>query len=247
MARLGAQFSKRGRLFLDAGCGAIASPGYAALSERHEHRICLDFSTAALREARNTLGGGAFCVQADITRLPFRDDAFDAVLCAHVLYHVPADEQSGVMEELYRVLAPKGNGIVVYTWPDPWMNRMAVRFNPRIVAPKIPGLRWIWRTFFKRRLPYAVPEAYTGTPTEPAHPPLYFHPHPWQWFRKNVRPGIPFALKCWQSAGLPFTQAFIPNNRVGRIMLAVLSVLEAVSSHLMARIGAYPMFVTRKR
>lgn len=247
MRRLGAHFAGGGRWFLDAGCGAIASPGYAALSDGHTHRVCVDFSGAALRAARGTLGEGALCVQADITRLPFRDNAFDAVLCAHVLYHVPADEQSEAMGELQRVLAPQGSGVVVYTWPDAWMNRVAVRFNPRVVAPKIPGLRWAWRAFLKRKPRADAPMAETAPPGTPPHPPLYFHPHPWAWFRDAVLPDVPFKLRCWQSAGVPFTQAFIPNHRIGRAMLRVLSIAEKVFPGLMARIGTYPMFVLRKK
>ncbi len=246
MKRLGDHFAAGGRRFLDAGCGAIASPGYAALSFSHKHRICVDFSRAALREARKTLGGSALCVQADITRLPFRDNAFDAVLCAHVLYHVPADEQQDAMADLARVLAPQGCGVVVYTWPDTVMNRLAVRFNPRVIAPKIPGLRLIWRAFFKRA-PSAAANGAEDTMAAPAaQPPLYFHPHPWQWFRKHVLRDTPFTLRCWQSAGVPFTQAFVPNNRFGSVMLGVLSLAEMVLPRFMARIGTYPMFVLRK-
>ncbi len=244
MRRLGDHFAAGGRRFLDAGCGAIASREYAALSDRHEHRFCVDFSGAALREARKTLGDRAFCVQADITRLPFRDNAFDAVLCAHVLYHVPADEQHDAMGELQRILSPQGSGVVVYTWPDTLMNRIALRLNPRLIAPGIPGLRWAWRTFFKRKSPALTRPADNGMP---AHPPLYFHPHPWRWFRAHVLPDVPFKLECWQSAGVPFSQAFIPNNRVGRVLLLILSVLESAFPWLMARIGTYPMFVLRKR
>jgi SAM-dependent methyltransferase len=247
MRRLGGYFRAGGRRFLDAGCGAIASPGYAALSERYARRVCVDFSGAALREARKTLGGGALCVQADITRLPFRDGAFDAVLCAHVLYHVPADEQGGAMGELHRVLAPRGSGVVVYTWPDTLMNRAAVRCNPRVIAPKIPGLRWVWRTFLKRQAPPGGTADEPGAAASPAHPPLYFHPHPRQWFRANVLAGCPFRLRCWQSAGLPFSQAFIPDNRAGRGALRLLSALETAFPRLMARIGAYPLFVLRKK
>jgi SAM-dependent methyltransferase len=42
----------------------------------------------------------------DITRLPFGDRTFDAVICNHVLEHVPDDRAA--MRELRRVLAPGG-------------------------------------------------------------------------------------------------------------------------------------------
>ena len=46
----------------------------------------------------------------DITRLPFADGTFDAVLCYHVLEHIPDD--AAAMRELRRVLSPEGWAIL---------------------------------------------------------------------------------------------------------------------------------------
>ncbi|MGB5818295.1 MAG: methyltransferase domain-containing protein [Saonia sp.] len=48
-------------------------------------------------------------VKADICNLPFEDNSFDVILCNHVLEHIPNDIKA--MQELYRVLKPKGWGI----------------------------------------------------------------------------------------------------------------------------------------
>ena len=48
-------------------------------------------------------------VKADITNLPFKDNAFDVVFCNHVLEHVLDDNKA--MHELYRVLRKGGLGI----------------------------------------------------------------------------------------------------------------------------------------
>lgn len=45
-------------------------------------------------------------IRADITDIPFEDNYFDAILCNHVLEHVPDDHKA--MNELYRVLKPSG-------------------------------------------------------------------------------------------------------------------------------------------
>src|SRR5206468_4341415 len=50
-------------------------------------------------------------VQADLTDLPFEDASFDAVICSHVLEHVPDDRQA--MSEIYRVLAPSGVALLM--------------------------------------------------------------------------------------------------------------------------------------
>ena len=48
-------------------------------------------------------------VKADICNLPFKDNSFDFILCNHVLEHIPDDGKA--MQELYRVLKPKGIGV----------------------------------------------------------------------------------------------------------------------------------------
>ncbi|RZJ62763.1 MAG: class I SAM-dependent methyltransferase [Flavobacterium sp.] len=48
-------------------------------------------------------------VKADICNLPFDDNAYDLILCNHVLEHIPDDTKA--MQELYRVLKPGGMGI----------------------------------------------------------------------------------------------------------------------------------------
>ena len=48
-------------------------------------------------------------VKADICNLPFEDNAYDIILCNHVLEHIPDDTKA--MQELYRVLKPGGMGI----------------------------------------------------------------------------------------------------------------------------------------
>lgn len=50
-------------------------------------------------------------VTADIVDLPFPDDRWDAIVCSHVLEHVPEDVAA--MRELRRVLTPGGHAIVI--------------------------------------------------------------------------------------------------------------------------------------
>jgi SAM-dependent methyltransferase len=49
-------------------------------------------------------------VKADICDLPFQDNAYDFIICNHVLEHIPDDTKA--MQELYRVLAPGGIAIL---------------------------------------------------------------------------------------------------------------------------------------
>jgi SAM-dependent methyltransferase len=49
-------------------------------------------------------------IKVDITEIPFPEDAFDSIICCHVLEHVPDDGKA--MRELYRVLKPGGWAVV---------------------------------------------------------------------------------------------------------------------------------------
>jgi len=55
---------------------------------------------------------------ADLTDLPFRDRVFDAVICSHVLEHIPEDRRA--MAEIRRILKPGGWAaiLVPIVYPD---------------------------------------------------------------------------------------------------------------------------------
>jgi SAM-dependent methyltransferase len=53
-------------------------------------------------------------VKADICNLPFEDNAYDIILCNHVLEHIPDDTKA--MQELYRVL--KNGGMAILQIPQ---------------------------------------------------------------------------------------------------------------------------------
>jgi ubiquinone/menaquinone biosynthesis C-methylase UbiE len=242
MARLSRYFQKNGQLFLDAGCGALASEEYLNIGASFQQRVCVDISVSALLEARKKLNKQDWFVVADICALPFREEIFDGVLCAHVLYHIPPEEQTLAVSELYRVLSPAGCGIVVYTWATCLMSRIAIAMNPRILLPKIPGMRWVWRTFFKKQ---ATPQA--GAPAAGEElPPLYFHPQNYDWYQLTLKKTLPVSLECWQSVSLPFSQAFIFNTLFSKVLLRIISGMDRLFPALMGKIGAYPLFIFRK-
>jgi len=97
-------FSLSGRYFLDAGSGANPAYQYSAGYQCH---VCIDLSKRGFLEAKSKLQKGVY-VLADITKLPFRDNIFDAIFAAHVLYHVPKDEQEYAVREFHRVLKSGG-------------------------------------------------------------------------------------------------------------------------------------------
>jgi SAM-dependent methyltransferase len=67
----------------------------------------------------------------DLTRLDLPDASFDAILCNHVLEHVPDDRRA--MRELYRVLKP-GGWAILQTPVD--MERTTTDEDPSVTEPK---------------------------------------------------------------------------------------------------------------
>jgi dolichol-phosphate mannosyltransferase len=93
---------------LDVGCGSSRIIGSGRM-------VALDIVLAKLRYARRF---GNPVVHGSIFELPFKDGAFDCVICSEVVEHVPADER--VFGELVRVLEPGGRLILGTPDYDRW-------------------------------------------------------------------------------------------------------------------------------
>lgn len=102
---------------LDCGVGTGALS--LALADVIDHDMTLaavDVSPRMLAEARHALqekGVDLMPHLADVRDLPFPDDAFDLVMCAHALEHL-ADPQEAIAEML-RVLRPGGVVLALVT------------------------------------------------------------------------------------------------------------------------------------
>ena len=116
--RVGRHLPGSGKWMLDAGSGPLQYPEYLAYSHGYRWRVCLDLSRTALTEARLRLGSHGQYIVGDLANLPFKRDAFEGVVSLHALHHLPQGEQGRGLDELYRVLAPGGKGVVVYAWGD---------------------------------------------------------------------------------------------------------------------------------
>lgn len=94
-----------GLSLLDLGCGpGVLLRALSACTAR-VRAVGLDAGMERLLQAR-AAPTAAPLLCSDALRLPFRDAAFDRVLAAEVLEHLPDD--AAALRELYRVLAPGG-------------------------------------------------------------------------------------------------------------------------------------------
>ncbi len=109
-------FDVRGcKRILDAGCG---NGRYSRFLLRHADPDAIitsfDLSPRMLNRARTRLGSARVShALADLTRLPYADASFDAVVCGWVLEHLP-DPRPG-LRELARVLRMGGKLLLLST------------------------------------------------------------------------------------------------------------------------------------
>ena len=90
---------------IDVGCGDGRHIVEAA--RRGCYAVGLDYDAVELRKARERIGAHRVdLVVGDASRLPFRDAAFDAVICTETLEHLPDD--AGAIAEIARLLRPGG-------------------------------------------------------------------------------------------------------------------------------------------
>jgi ubiquinone/menaquinone biosynthesis C-methylase UbiE len=97
---------ERGQTVLDLGCGdgyhaALLGSGSGSAPRMV---IALDIDCGSLRRCADVADGCEF-VAADALRLPFREGAFDRVICSLVLYLLPLEQ---ALREVRRIVRPGG-------------------------------------------------------------------------------------------------------------------------------------------
>jgi ubiquinone/menaquinone biosynthesis C-methylase UbiE len=154
-ARLRAALSQAGTELnlLECGCGGQPEKNILDLCSRYTG---VDFSLTGLQTARSTLSDSsvpARFLNADVCALPFASDSFDAVYCAHMIYHIDSVEaQDAALTELMRVVRPGGILVLVTANPRPLL--FPLRLAKRVVADTPVLGRFINRVRPKPSLPY---------------------------------------------------------------------------------------------
>jgi len=105
---------KDGDITLDAGCGN-GRHSWEVCNKNHSQIIAFDIDTVCVKKNKYMLDslreqkgieGNYHLLTANVTKLPFKDGAFNKIICSEVLEHIPEDKSA--VEELIRVLNKDG-------------------------------------------------------------------------------------------------------------------------------------------
>jgi SAM-dependent methyltransferase len=210
---------------LECGCGG--NP------ERHLLPLCskytgVDFSISGIQMARSSFAGVQMPHEfhaADVCSLPFPDGAFDAVYCAHMIYHIedPRAQQAAIAEFL-RVVRP--GGVVVL-----------IAANPRPLA---------FPMRFARRLAGDLPLAAAILNRLRSKPLLPYKPMTIGWMRRRLAKGGPVEVLTADIPSNNFYQNVTEFKGTGKLLWKVIRWLDVNHPKLSAYVGNYVMFSCRK-
>ena len=153
-----AAFDVRGcKTILDAGCGNGRYSKFLRRQADSDARLtAFDISVNMLHRARRRVSGPRLTLAAaDLTRLPYASDSFDAVVSGWVLEHLP-DPRPG-LTELARVLRPGGKLLLLSTedtFTGAWCSRLwhCRTYNRQFLKDTCRdcGLEWHRELWFSR-------------------------------------------------------------------------------------------------
>lgn len=104
---------KKGERVLDIGCGTgILLPFIRKKAGVNSKVTALDYSKKMLKKAEEKYGEKYNYVCANATRLPFKRNSYDTVICFNVFPHFP--KKYKVLSEISRTLKPKGRLYIVH-------------------------------------------------------------------------------------------------------------------------------------
>lgn len=156
---------------LDLGCGGGLYT--RELARRGLRAVGLELDLANLREARRQAGEpGLAWVQADATRLPFREGTFGLVVCVEVLTHLPPASRRDVLTEVRRVAAPRASiFLTLHNRARLTLSRW-LRLRPRQAAYDTSNLT-VWPT-----CPQEAARMAMECGLQRCGPPIYLNYHP---------------------------------------------------------------------
>lgn len=203
---------------LECGCGG--NPAMELLDLCSEYKG-VDFSETGVKETNEQLKSTMIpceATQADICKLPFNDNQFDAVYSAHMLYHIPDSAgQKSALHEMMRVLKPGGVLVLITANPRPLL--FPIRFLKRLFADT-PVVAYI-SNFIRRK------------------PPIPYKPMPLNWIRHQISQ---FGAVEFATFGIPstfFNQSITEYKGMGKLLWKLIRWLDITYPQASAHLGNY--------
>jgi len=222
----------KGKYLLDVASGPIQYGEYLTFSQNYNYRVCIDISFRALLQAKAKLGEKGIYILGDVTNLPVKDNAMDTVVSLHTIYHVPKDLQGAAIKEIYRVLMPGSNAVIIYSWG--WNSILMNIFIFPIQAYR--ALKRIFRIIRRQLIKNKLIDSAPG---------LYFYSHSFRWLKNQNFP-FTIELKVWRSLHTNFLKLWIHKYLVGKKILSMIWNLEEKYPWFLGKTGTYPMFIIKK-
>jgi len=166
----------------------------------------------------------------DVTNIPFKENVVDDAISLHTIYHVPRSEQKTAFKEIYRTLKPRATCVIVYSW-----GKYSLLMNICLFPIK-----------FFTLLKIIIQTVYRGN-SSIHEKELYFQPHTYRWFKKNIQTQFECKLVNWRSVSVPFIKTYIHGHLFGKRILKLIYLMEKKYPELFGRVGQYPMFVFKKK
>jgi ubiquinone/menaquinone biosynthesis C-methylase UbiE len=231
-----------GDLLLDAGSGPVQYPEYLTYSEKYGHRVCLDISILALKEARNRLGEHGLFVVADVANLPFKAEVFDGLVSLHTLHHLPLVEQKKAYAEFIRVLQTNRSAVVVNGWTDSLLMRLA--------KPKVRFMEWLGKTISGQhdedKDTVLKSACYGVEPPRKEPTGTFIKKFSPEWLQTEIAPIAKYETFCWRSVNVRYLRAVIHTRLAGKFFLKLLFQLEEWFPRFFGEKGQYPLIVLHK-
>ena len=247
--RVGRHLRPNGRYLLDAGSGPVQYPEYLEYSRGYQYRVCADISITALKEARRRLGDHGLFVVADIASLPFKPGIFEGVVSLHTIHHLPEDEHLRAYQELYKVLAPDSQAVVV----NGWAHSRLMRFFEPLIRSANTLRHWIDRLQQRgaaedEHSPDDLSAKTANASGKSAKVPkgTFTRKHDAVWIKTELGAQMPVEIWVWRSVTVRFMRALIHPALGGRTWLRLLYWLEERFPHFFGENGKYPMIIIRK-
>lgn len=229
------KYLSKGKYILDVASGAVPNDEYFSYSDNYDVRICMDFSYQALKEASRRVEKGVF-ILGDVTKIPFEDACVDAVISLHTIYHVPQEEQTTAISEIYRILKEGKKAVIVYSWKRPLLMQYTIHLWRKLVK------------FYKgsKRKNGGSGGKLQNLKTE-SGPEMFVNQQDVDRFDHQIKNRFNADLGVYSAISRSFSNTFIRERAFGRQFANFIFKIENIFPKFCGRYGQYPVFILNKQ